>query len=65
MFMIVMFEMKKVEFCSTVPSKNFDLCIIPTRTKTHKPSNKKYMYHETAAKYNEILNKYSKPCFYM
>ena len=25
------------EFFSTVPGKNFDLCIISTRTKTHKP----------------------------
>ncbi len=28
-------------------------------------SNKKYMYHETAAKYNKVLNNYSKPGFYM
>ena len=25
------------EFFSTVPGKDFDLCIISTRTKTHKP----------------------------
>ncbi len=25
------------EFFSTVPSKNFDMCIISTRTKTHLP----------------------------
>ena len=28
------------EFFSTVPGKDFDLCIIPTRTKTHKPFRK-------------------------
>ncbi len=28
------------EFFSTVPGKNFDLCIIFTRTKTHKPFRK-------------------------
>ncbi len=27
------------EFFSTVPGKNFDLCIISTRTKTHEPYN--------------------------
>ncbi len=29
-----------VEFFSTVPGKDFDLCIISTRTKTHKPFRK-------------------------
>ena len=28
------------EFLSTVPGKDFDLCIILTRTKTHKPFRK-------------------------
>ncbi len=35
------------EFFSTVPGKNFDLCIISTRTKTHNPLEKFTLYLTT------------------
>ena len=43
------------EFFSTVPGKNFDLCIISTRTKTHTP------FHPHRVKWHKIIMIYPQP----
>ena len=43
------------EFFSTVPGKNFDLCIIPTRSKTHQcPSEKLSTSSEVPQNHNDL-----------
>ncbi len=42
------------EFFSTVPGKNFDLCIISTRTKTHYPLEKISTSNEVPQNHNNL-----------